>query len=105
MRAERPALFTSSACHCTLLARRSAKCSIPAPTVSLLMRSMRMNPPVSRFTAYASNGIERSSSRLHTPISLSSSVAAARCCMVFMLILYLSGEIVAVAVRVPIFKK
>ena len=50
-------LFTSSACQWTFCARRSAKCSMPAPTVSLVMRSMRMKPPVSRLTSYGSKAI------------------------------------------------
>ena len=45
------ALSTSSACQWTFCARRSAKCSMPAPTVSLVIRSIRMKPPVSRLSA------------------------------------------------------
>ncbi len=44
------ALSTSCACRCTFCERRSAKRSMPAPTVSLVIRSMRMKPPVSRFS-------------------------------------------------------
>ena len=61
-----------------LCERRSAKCSRPAPTVTFVSLSMMMKPPVSRFSAYGSNGIGRSRLTLHTPISLSSSVVAAR---------------------------
>ncbi|MNC67566.1 hypothetical protein D3C75_1180740 [compost metagenome] len=43
--------FTSTACQCTFCARRKAKCSMPAPTVRLLRRSIMMNPPVSRLSA------------------------------------------------------
>ncbi len=46
--AARAALSTSTGCRWMFCDRRSAKWSIPAPTVSLVMRSMRMKPPVSR---------------------------------------------------------
>ncbi|MNE78387.1 hypothetical protein D3C80_1747900 [compost metagenome] len=42
---------TSMACQCTFCARRRAKCSMPAPTVWLVSRSMTMKPPVSRLSA------------------------------------------------------
>ncbi len=49
--AARALLFTSIACQWTFWARRRAKCSIPAPTVSFESRSMTMKPPVSWFTS------------------------------------------------------
>ena len=48
--AARVALFTSSACQCTLVARISEKSIMPAPTVALVKRSIRMKPPVSRLS-------------------------------------------------------
>ncbi|MCY1523097.1 hypothetical protein D9M68_579820 [compost metagenome] len=42
---------TSMACQWTFCARRSAKCSMPAPTVLLVRRSMTMKPPSSRLRA------------------------------------------------------
>ena len=41
---ERAVLSTSTACQCTLSARRRAKCSRPAATVALVNRSMRTKP-------------------------------------------------------------
>ena len=49
--AARAALSTSTVCHFRFAARRSAKRIIPAPTVSLEMRSTRMKLPVSRFSS------------------------------------------------------
>ncbi len=45
------ALSTSSACQWMFWLRRSAKCSMPAPTVRLDSRSIRMKPPRSWFSA------------------------------------------------------
>jgi hypothetical protein len=42
---------TSSACQWMFCARRSAKWIMPAPTVALVILSIRMKPPVSRFSA------------------------------------------------------
>ena len=39
---------TSIACQATLWERRSANRIIPAPTVSFVIRSIRMKPPPSR---------------------------------------------------------
>ena len=49
-------LSTSSACQWTLVARRRPKSIMPAPTVALVKRSIRMKPPVSRLSAI---GVER----------------------------------------------
>ena len=46
----RAVLFTSSACQWTLVARRRPKSIMPAPTVALVKRSIRMKPPVSRLS-------------------------------------------------------
>ena len=62
-------LLTSIACQWMFCERRSAKCSRPAPIVLLVSRSIRMKPPVSRFSAYESNAIGWSRLRLQTPIS------------------------------------
>ncbi|MNC54723.1 hypothetical protein D3C75_1042180 [compost metagenome] len=45
----RAALCTSTACQCTFCERRKANCSMPAPTVRLLIRSMTIKLPMSRF--------------------------------------------------------
>ena len=42
---------TSIACQWIFDARRSAKLIIPAATVALVKRSIRMKPPVSRFSS------------------------------------------------------
>jgi hypothetical protein len=47
----RAALSMSVCCRWMLWARRSAKFSMPAPTVLLFIRSMKMKLPVSRFSA------------------------------------------------------
>ena len=47
----RAGLSTAKACHGRLEARRSGNRIMPAPTVALLVRSIRMNPPVSRFSS------------------------------------------------------
>ncbi len=86
-----------------LCERRSAKCSRPAPTVTLVSLSMMMKPPMSRLSAYGSNGIGRSRLTLHTPISLSSSVVAARWSRLLMSTRYFGWPIVAPTVRAPIF--
>ena len=85
--------------------RRSAKCSIPAPTVWLVIRSIRMKPPVSRLSAYGSNGTARSMATLQTPISLSSRRLAARCSSVLTLIRYFGSARVALSVSAPIFSR
>ena len=46
---------------------------MPAPIVALVMRSIRMNAPVSRQSVYSSNAIGWSSEILQTPISFNSS--------------------------------
>ena len=52
---------------------------MPAPTVSPVYRSTMISAPVPRLSPYESNGTARSSERLHTPMSFSSRVSAARC--------------------------
>jgi hypothetical protein len=52
----RAALSTSTCCQWMLPARRRAKSRVPAATVALVWRSIRMKAPSSRFSAYASNG-------------------------------------------------
>ena len=66
-----PPWLTSIACQWTFCERRSAKSIIPAPTVALVSRSMRMKPPVSRLSAYGSNAVGRSVRCSRTAISLS----------------------------------
>ena len=65
------------------------------------MRSMRMKPPVSRFSAYGSKAIGSLSSTLTTPISFSSSWFAAMRSSVSTSSLYLIGATVAATVFVP----
>ena len=45
------ALSTSSSCQGMLAARRKGKRIMPAPTVALVSRSIRMKPPVSRLSS------------------------------------------------------
>ena len=78
---------------------------MPAPTVALVMRSIRMNEPVSRHCSYGSNAIGWSSDRLQMPISFSSSFFAARCSSVLTFTLYLGSVIVAVTCLVPSFSQ
>ena len=49
--AARVALLTSSACQWMFCARRRAKRIMPAPTVPLVIRSIRMKPPASWLSA------------------------------------------------------
>ncbi len=74
--ATRASLVTSSACQWMLSDRRSAKSIRPAPTVTLVSRSMSTKPPVSRFARYGSNGSRRSVAMLATAMSLTASVVA-----------------------------
>ncbi len=97
----RAAESTSIDCHGTLCERRSAKWSSPAPTVWFVIRSMRMKPPVSRFSTYGSKAIGSLSSRLTTPIAFSSSSFAAMRSSVSTSSLYFSGATVAATVFVP----
>src|SRR3546814_2283961 len=48
----RAALLTSTCCMWMLWLRRRAKLSRPAPTVLFVWRSIKINPPVSGFSAY-----------------------------------------------------
>ena len=50
---------------------------MPAPTVALVMRSIRMKEPVARFSAKASKAIGAWVEMLQTPTSFISSVFAA----------------------------
>ena len=88
-----------------LCARRNANSSRPAPTVLLLTRSMKMNPPVSRLSLYTSKATGWSSERLHTPISFRASVLAATCSSELTLTLYLRSPICALTVRAPILRR
>ena len=54
--------------------RRRAKLSMPAPTVSRVMRSIRMKPP--DLVEYGSNAMGRSRPSSHTPISFIASEVA-----------------------------
>ncbi len=61
------------------VARRRPNAIMPAATVALVKRSMRMNAPVSRFSAYGSKATGVAVARLQNPISFKASVSAAMC--------------------------
>src|SRR5688500_10119260 len=48
-------------------ARRSEKCSIPAPTVAFVSRSTRTKPPMSRFTTGGNGSIRSAGTRADAP--------------------------------------
>jgi hypothetical protein len=92
-------------CHRTLVDRRSAKCSMPAPTVAFVSRSITMKPPRSRLSAYGVNGTGVSTWMLATPISLSRNVFAATCVPVSTSSRYFGVSTVIPTVRAPNFAR
>ena len=58
-RSARACLSTSSDCQWMLAARRSGCRIMPAPTVALVMRSIRMKAPVARFSREGVEGDRR----------------------------------------------
>ena len=86
----------SSACQCTFCARRSAKCSMPAPDGGV--GELVDQDEAAERAVLARRARRRSACRsrsLATPMALSSSVLAARCSSVLTLTWYLGGVTVA----------
>ena len=75
---------------------------MPAPTVALVMRSIRMKAPVARFSAKASKAIGACVEMLQTPTSFISSVFAASCAKLLTSMRYFRSVTVALAWSVSV---
>ena len=91
----RTRLPTSSNCQWMFSARRSECRIMPAPTVALLMRSIRMKAPVVRFSAKGSKAIGVRVEMLQMPTSFISSDLAASWAKSLTLIRYFRSVTVA----------
>ena len=95
-------LSTSSDCQWILSARLSGCRIMPAPTVALVMRSIRMKAPVARFSAKLSKASGDCTEMLQMPTSFISSDLAASRAKLLTLTRHLSSVTVALAWSVSV---